>query len=191
MAAPTLELSLHCDHALPGAPPNAELFPTPTDEREGLTRLVERLQARLGPEQVVQLVLRPDHRVECETRQQPVQPAAPQRPPMGAAPGSAERLPPSRPAWLLPQPEPLATVRVATGGMGGRPAPLWHGRPLRLLSAPERIEAGWWDGLPVRRDYHVAEGEDGRLLWIFFDLLAKAEGQGGGRGGWYLHGHFA
>jgi protein ImuB len=72
LAAPTLELSLHCDAAVPGAPPNAELFPTPGSEREGLLRLVERLQARLGREQVLQLRPRPDHRPERDGVLQPV-----------------------------------------------------------------------------------------------------------------------
>ena len=37
---------------------------------------------------------------------------------------------------------------------------------------PERIEAGWWDGMPVRRDYYLAHDADKVLCWIFENLDA-------------------
>ena len=40
----------------------------------------------------------------------------------------------------------------------GRPRPLLDGRPLQLLSGPERIEAGWWDAGLAERDYFIAAG---------------------------------
>jgi len=55
LPAPTLELSLHAADIARRAPPNTELFPTAASEHEGLTRLIERLQARLGPEQVTRI----------------------------------------------------------------------------------------------------------------------------------------
>ena len=55
---------------------------------------------------------------------------------------------PLRPAWLLPQPIPL------------------RGFGLRVLSGPERIEAGWWDG-DVRRDYYVVQTREGQRAWAF------------------------
>ncbi len=64
LPAPTLDLQLHASDIARRAPPNNELFPTPGGEREGLTRLIERLQARLGPEQVQRLVRVEDHRPE-------------------------------------------------------------------------------------------------------------------------------
>ena len=51
--------------------------------------------------------------------------------------------------------------------------------PARLLSGPERIESGWWDGGDATRDYYVAGAEDGARLWVFHDLA---------EGGWYLQG---
>jgi protein ImuB len=48
VVAPALELSLLCDALLQAGLPNGELFATRRNEREGLTRLIERLQARLG-----------------------------------------------------------------------------------------------------------------------------------------------
>src|SRR4029453_684637 len=67
LAAPTLELVIDCCDIARGAPPNGELFPTAKSEREGLTRLIERLQARLGHEQVIRLHRVEDHRPECAT----------------------------------------------------------------------------------------------------------------------------
>jgi len=71
----------------------------------------------------------------------------------------------SRPTWLLERPIPL------------------RGSPPRLLAGPERLETGWWDGGPVRRDYYVAQTAKGQRAWIF---CAPGE-----RGPWMLHGWFA
>jgi protein ImuB len=61
--------------------------------------------------------------------------------------------------------------------------PITRGRaPLELLSGPERIETGWWDGREVTRDYFVARDERGVRLWIYRDRRAPH--------GWYLHGLF-
>jgi protein ImuB len=48
-----------------------------------------------------------------------------------------------------------------------------------LLSGPERIASGWWDGREVIRDYYLAQAADGSRQWIFHDLPADA---------WYLQG---
>lgn len=70
---------------------------------------------------------------------------------------------PARPLWLLSKPETLDI------------------RGLRLLSETERIESGWWDNAPMRRDYRIAYDRLGRQLWIFQDLQTT---------NWYLHGLF-
>ena len=79
-----------------------------------------------------------------------------------------------RPTWLLPEPLRLQE-------QGGRP--LHGGAPLALRSRAERIEAGWFDGALVSRDYHLAEGRDHRLRWVFCERR-------GGVSSWYLHGLF-
>ena len=38
---------------------------------------------------------------------------------------------------------------------------------LTLEAGPERIEAGWWDGAEVRRDYFVAGNARGETYWIY------------------------
>jgi hypothetical protein len=79
----------------------------------------------------------------------------------------------SRPFWLLEQPL-LLVVRQH------RP---FYGSLLRLLSGPERIEAGWWDGELALRDYFVAEGEEGACYWVYRERDA-------GSARWFLHGLF-
>ncbi|HET9644819.1 MAG TPA: DNA polymerase Y family protein, partial [Burkholderiaceae bacterium] len=179
LAAPTLELSLRCRDVVKGLPPNGELFPTPRSEREGLTRLLERLQARLGREQVMQLRLQADHRPERGTLLEPAQPASHTSTQEAKVP--IPDLPLTRPVWLCRQPEPLAERRFK---------PLLDGRPLQLLSGPERIESGWWDGELAQRDYFIAQAADGALVWIFRDRLPLSVSEEEGSSGWYLHGRF-
>jgi protein ImuB len=178
LAAPTLELSLHCEDTIWGAPPNVELFPTPGSEREGLVRLLERLQARLGRERVQQLERKSEHRPECSSV---CKPASPQtlKPASASDEVSRRNLPITRPAWLLPEPEPLPEQQFK---------PVLDGQPLQLLLGPERIETGWWDGGVAQRDYFVAQAADGALVWVFRDRLPAVEAHGTG---WYLHGRFA
>jgi protein ImuB len=180
LVAPTLELQLHCSDIEQRAAPNHELFPTPRSEREGLTRLIERLQARLGADQVQRLGRVEDHRPECSS----VVCAAE----AGAA-GVAVRAGKSKtagtaalastPVWLLPEPAPLAERQAL---------PLLDGRPLQLLCGPERIEAGWWDAGLAARDYFIAQASDGALVWVYRSRLpldVSGEGEN-----WFLQGRF-
>ncbi len=182
LAAPTLELQLHCSQVVAAAAPNGELFPSAGSRAEGLMRLLERLCARLGPAQVVRLLPVADHRPERACRAEPAQGAAHTVRAAVAdavAPGaSAAPLPLHRPAWLLPEPLPLAERNAL---------PLLEGRALQLLSGPERVETGWWDEHPVARDYFIAMTEDGCLVWVFRSRLAVARGDVN----WYLQGRFA
>jgi protein ImuB len=188
LPAPTLELALQAEDITRRAAPNSELFPTRQSESEGLTRLIERLQARLGAEQVQRLAALEDHRPERATTLRPVDAVR------GAAAGEkrgrkrAAAAPAAstvaRPVWLEEVPEPLAERRSR---------PLLDGRPLRLLSGPERIEAGWWDAALAERDYFIGEAGDGTLVWIYRARLPLsalgAEGDDTGSG-WFLHGRF-
>lgn len=195
LAAPALELSVACDALVPGAPPNAELFPTRATRQAGLARLVERLQARLGRERVRTLALQRDHRPECATTSSPVEPTRAGRVPTADA-ALAERMATvraqvleglaegaedaviTRPAWLLPEPLPLPQRHAV---------PLLDGQPLTLLDGPERIETGWWDEHLVLRDYFIACTPEGALLWLFRSCLPQPQSEGSG---WFLHGRF-
>lgn len=175
LAAPVLSLSLVCDAPVLGPPPNGELFPSQAGQREGLLRLVERLQARLGPEAVHRLAVHADHRPERATLRQSF--TTLDRLPAATPPPAAPFTRLTRPAWLLPQPQPLPE----------RDARPWlAGEPLHLIAGPERIETGWWDGDLVCRDYFIAQTAAGPLLWIYRLRPAPPAGEPG----WFLHGRF-
>lgn len=170
---PVIGLALECEAPEHGPPPEGQLFPELASGHQGLLHLLERLQARLGPDAVQCLQPQPGHRPELATRLAPWSaPAAPTAPPGPSEPG---RL--SRPLWLQEPPQPL---READG------RPWWQGQPLRLLQGPERIETGWWDGLLASRDYFIAQPPDGRLLWVYRLRPAPPAGEPG----WFLHGRF-
>jgi protein ImuB len=179
LPAPTLELSLAASDIVQAAPPNSELFPTSASEREGLTRLIERLQARLGPAQVQRLHAVADHRPERATVVTALQlsgraVAAPAPVPVQKDVAQA----PPRPVWLLAVPEPL---RVRQG------QPLLDGQLLQLLSGPERIESGWWDGALAERDYFIAQLPSSALVWVYRSRLPQPDGELS----WFLQGRFA
>lgn len=177
LPAPTLELRLHGRELVRDVPPNGELFPAPASAQQGLARLVERLQARLGPDRVQHPVSVDDHRPERATAWQPALPRpggrGAERPP--GAPVAAVA---TRPVWLLAQPQPLAERRSR---------PWLDGAPLQLLAGPERIESGWWDGAPALRDYFIARAGDGALVWVYRARLPTGDA---GADGWFLHGRF-
>ena len=155
LAAPTLELQLHCHEVVQQPAPNAELFPTRASEQAGLVRLIERLRARLGDDQVLRLQPVADHRPERACRTAPAL-SVPGPLPAAAVPDGS--WPVARPVWLLPQAQPLAERQAM---------PLFEGRPLQLLAGPERIESGWWDGALATRDYFIAQAADGALVWVY------------------------
>jgi protein ImuB len=177
LSGPALEMSLHCDALVQSPAPNAELFPNRSAETEGLTRLIERLQARLGPQGVQRLARVDDHRPERASAWTPAQ--------SGTAPGVSTTLSsapdggPVRPLWLLPEALPLPEHASR---------PWFDGTPLQLLAGPERIESGWWDGDLAARDYFIARAHDGALVWVYRTRLPLSSHEGTG---WFLQGRFA
>lgn len=129
-------------------------------------RLVERLRARLGRAAVHGLCLHDEHRPEHAWRV-----AEPGADVPATAPGGERR-----PGWLLESPRSLRSRE-------GLP---WLDGVLSLESGPERLEAGWWDGCEVAREYWVARTSAGARLWVFRELSSEESGQGC----WFLHGIF-
>ncbi len=173
LAAPTVALELRADVLLPHAPRAGTWLPGEREQALDAERLVERLAARLGRERVFAIALGDDHRPERDwkigdSQGFPRERAASRRVENGVCPRFSPR-----PAWLLARPQRLVTE-------AGRPR--LQGA-LALRAGPERIEAGWWDGHEVRRDYYVAGNARGETYWIFRDHLDP--------GAWYLHGVFA
>ena len=141
---------------LPGQ--DGELFAGADRHGENGAQWIERVRARLGDDAVRELSLHADHRPEHAWRYRGTSPTAMKGLPAGA---------PRRPLWLLPRPQPL----------GFDPGTA----QLSLISGPERIESGWWDGGGIGRDYFVGSDAQGGQLWLYRD-----------RGGqWFVHGIFA
>jgi protein ImuB len=199
LPAPVLYLRMRSVETAPLPGASASLLPDELRNGDGLHQLLERLSARLGPEQVLRVVPCSDHRPEYMQRWEvaaqdnPVAGAvAIGKPVLGkkktnkaaihAMPACAELYPP----WLLATPLKLA-VR--------QDRPIYQG-PLTLLVGPQRLEAGWWgtaapeDTVVTLRDYFLARSEQAGLLWIYRERLVAAqvadEQQAGGY--WYLHG---
>ena len=100
--------------------------------------LLERLANRLGGQCVRGLRCHADHRPGtpggCVPQVSRALPMAPVQQGPGAAAVAAAAARPLQVHQSVPQ----------------------YGGPLRLEDLPERIEAGWWDGFDVTRDYFVA-----------------------------------
>jgi protein ImuB len=161
LPAPVRGLVLHAARVVPFAPSNLSLFPSPEEAAEELPALLDKLRARLGETAVYALACCPEHRPERAWRRtEPGQ-------------GSAAAAPwPQRPLWLVDPPRPLPQRDAR---------PYWNG-PLQLEHGPERIEAGWWDGGAVGRDYFAARSADHSRLWVFLEHHS---------GDWFLHGFFS
>lgn len=207
LVAPVVELRLIADEVSEHAAPSDTLFPLPEADRDSVGRLLERLSARLGAENVMQISVQDDPRPEKAMRAEPCQRARLAR---TASPAQEKRAramrarrgagaandPAEAPAAPLPPDEPRALVLPARA-VPAQPRPVWlldaplaltmqgqrpvHQRALTMLTRTERIEAGWWDGQGVERDYFVAADDRGRMFWVFRE---RRSGQ------WFLHGLF-
>ena len=192
-------LHLQCDRIQSLAPTSDPLFAEHRNKtHESLGRLLERLQVRLGRQQVQRLHLAADHRPEAAYRVRIVdslrdigraEPASQKyranidrtNTDVSAALIAAEPLLSGesfcaqtgllpRPLWLLREPMPLAE-------RNNRP---WLHSALNVLAGPERIETGWWDNHLIQRDYFVAEDDSSTLYWIYRERNR----------GWFVHGRF-
>jgi protein ImuB len=166
LPAATCALDLCAEALLPYAPRLSTWLPGAREQAIGRERLLERLAARLGKERVFGIALADDHRPEKDWA--PVGNWAPVHR-RAAAPGATGN---PRPTWLLQRPHRLVTHDGVPALQG----------ELELTAGPERIEAGWWDGEEVRRDYYVAANARGETFWIYREHRDPSA--------WYLHGVF-
>src|SRR5471032_1722441 len=165
LSAPVIALRLEAVKIEPMLPPNASLFPEPGGTPQDFHRLLELLTARLGAENVLTPADVDDYRPEvCNAWM----PAAAKRPKT-----QVEEILSGRPFWLLPKP-------IALLMRDERP---FYGSPLKIVSGPERLEAGWWNDQTEARDYYVAQGTDASCYWIYLERVKDAH--------WYLHGLYA
>jgi protein ImuB len=154
LSAPVRALSVSAEEFTAAAIGQLDGFSSAPQQLDEVGQLLDRLRARLGESAVQSLRPQADHRPERAWRASPVQPVR-----LSAASDRGAHDAPLRPCALLSSPRPLPA------------AP-------QLLSGPERIESGWWDGAEVLRDYYLAQVQGARA-WVFQDLS---------QGGWYLHG---
>ena len=166
LAAPTIGLALHAEALLPYVPRESTWLPGAREQAVDRQRLIERLAARLGSERVFGIAIADDHRPDKNWA--PAYAGVTRHSRAGGNPVSG-----LRPTWLLQRPQRLITQEGAPSYQGS----------LDLVAGSERIEAGWWDGAEVSRDYYVAANPRGETFWIFREHRnAQA---------WYMHGVFS
>jgi protein ImuB len=151
---PVRQIHLQALHFLPCAALQTDLLKeTGKPSTEADSYVIERLQARLGKESVRGIKGLQDHRPEHSWSLRELDEPATYTTQAG------------RPAWLFPEPQ---RCRIDN---------------YRILTGPERIESGWWDGRDCRRDYFVVRDSNGSTLWAFHEYKPHP--------GWYLHGLFS
>jgi protein ImuB len=140
-----------------------------------LSSLLNRLSSRLGHQAVVRFRLLPEAVPERAFEYIPVTeecfPATTKI--------NQTLLPLDRPTCLFPQPRSVEIIAVVPNG----PPSVLFVNNIRFdivqSWGPERIEAGWWQGTCVRRDYYQVETTEGRRFWLFRRLQDQR---------WFLHG---
>jgi len=174
LLAPVGELTLTADEVEALEERSASLLPDTVRQGESLREVLERIAARIGPENVLRPVMTEDHRLEYAQFWQ----LADEKPPRET---SAVEMP--QPTWLLPEPLKLAVKNNR---------PIYQG-PLQMLAGPHRVEGGWWHRSDengretshcVQRDYWVALSEHAGVLWVYQERR-------GDDISWFFHGVFA
>ena len=151
---PVRHIRLQALHFLPCEVVQASLLKdTTTGATDSGSQVIERLRARLGTESVKGIRGLQDHRPEYSWSLRELDEPA------------SYTAQPGRPVWLLPRPQPCRIDNY------------------RILTGPERIETGWWDGRDCRRDYFIVRDSNGSTLWAFHEYKPSP--------GWYLHGLFS
>ncbi|CAE6820625.1 hypothetical protein R69888_06089 [Paraburkholderia haematera] len=243
LMAPVIELKLIADQIGEYAGRSDTLFPMPESDGDSIARLLERLSARLGAENVLQMSVQDDHRPERAMRVEAYQAQAFSRKKRSSA--KARTKIKADKTWLTDELQHAALESVRVGGdaaeqaeqaehplyssqqsdktsdaksscifvtpsadtqtsldlpdsvLPSQPRPVWmldkplrlmmrdqrpiYRRPLKMLTRTERIEAGWWDGNRVERDYYVAADDRGHMFWVYRERFS---------GEWYLQGLF-
>lgn len=243
LVAPVIELKLVADQIGDHAGRSDTLFPMPESDGDSIARLLERLSARLGPENVLQMSVQDDHRPERAMRVEAYQAQAFSRKKRSSAKtktkikadktwltdelqhaalesvgadddGARHVERTAHPEHISREPEEAsdaksshlfvtqaadaqASLDLPDSALPSQPRPVWmldkplhlmmrdqrpiYRRPLKMLTRTERIEAGWWDGNLVERDYYVAADDRGHMFWVYRERLG---------GEWYLQGLF-
>lgn len=159
----------------------------PADTSHELAVLINRLSGRLGHNAVTTARLRSGVLPEDGFAAIPLTagPGVGDRQVNARLKSAAGKRPPpapfERPLCLLNPPTPMDVLGIAPHGpplafrFGGKK------RQVQQAWGPERIEASWWKGPSVRRDYYRTACDDGSWFWLFRQL---------DNGSWFVHGVF-
>lgn len=136
----------------------ADFFHKSQRQQKSLGEVIDKLCGRLGQDALHTLLTVEDHRPEK--------------------------------AWKISFPESSVDQRVTDHSAHWPQRPLWildtpqvTNRRLHRVSSIERIETGWWDNTDVRRDYFIANDNNGTRYWVFKLRDGSDE--------LYIHGFFA
>lgn len=186
LPAPVLYLHLRSVETENLSGKTASLLSNEQTRGDSLQQMQERLCARLGAQQVLQVQACADYRPELMQAWQALSAITPQttvalsRARAGATQSFRQDV--LYPSWLLAQPLRLAL-------RDGQPQ--YHGT-LTVLAGPQRLEVAGWDGADCAlRDYFLARSAKGGLLWIYRERLGGACAAAAPDFDWYLHGIFA
>lgn len=144
-----------------------------------LSTTIARLCALLGPDRLGSPKTVEGHRPERFALAPYEPPPVPDFSPLDGVEARLER---SRPFCAVRALRPAVPLEVLTGGTPLRPTQLRsleaEGFPVSgrvvVASGPWRLEEGWWQDCPLRRDYWDVELSDGALYRIYLDYAAKA-----------------
>lgn len=142
---------------------------------ESVERLIDRLGARLGMENVTRYLPGDSHVPEIEAH---LVPAALAKEAALAWPDLSSRqrqVPIDRPIRFFSPPEPIETLAEVPDGPPIRFRWRKVSYDVRLAEGPERIAPPWWQGNPSpTRDYFRVEDSQGRRFWIFREGLYES-----------------
>ena len=152
-----MSVSLRADFIAPFNTPFTDLFGMAENNAPGHAELVDLLAAKLGGGAVRGLRFVDDHRPEHAWSTERAGRQERRRATDGPTCFGG-----SRPMWLLDPPQPVDAGYF------------------ELMSGPERIETGWWNGR-CHRDYYIAFSERGARCWLYREQNEH----------WFLHGYFS
>ncbi len=166
----------------------SDLSATGEIDATSLAGLIDRLQNRLGPKRVVQLVPVESHVPERAEVHVTADPSSSRKREKGwTYPANFPRKS-VRPLSLLPIPEPIEAIAPVPDD----PPLSFHWRRTQhrvaFADGPERIEPEWWrtEAASKTRDYYRVEDMAGRRFWLFREGLYGAPEPPR----WFLHGFF-
>ena len=188
-----------------------QFFDGPSPDDMQFERLLQRLRARLGDQEVIwpepvesylpERAWRPasDEAVDAaafdaaEAEATGLSTAVTSSPATHAATHTMTTAAPAppRPLTLMPDPSEILVMCEPSDDRTGQPRQFtWRGEVHRLthVIGPERIAGEWWRGHRRTRDYYEVEDEPGRRFWIFRVLGVRAPDRIIAR--WFLHGKF-